>query len=186
VAGDELSRLREVLTERQARWAEAYVRGVNATESARQAGYSGNDNALGRQGYDCRTNPKIRTYLDALRRHLNGGGPGTMLERVRDRLAEIAMGVPQEQFVRGEVVMMPPRLADQRGALRTLAQMLGGLDPRTRYLITPGVRAELEALHGRMSDAAYVEMLEAIRDLAETRGETQSIEAHVLTTGDDE
>ena len=67
---------------------------------------------------------------------------------------------------------MPPRLSDQRGALRTLAQMLGGLDPKAGDAITPSLRAELEALRGRMPEEAYVAMLVALRDLALSRGET--------------
>ena len=47
----------EKLTPKQRRFVEAYK--GNATEAARLAGYSGDDNVLGVTGYDLLRNPKI-------------------------------------------------------------------------------------------------------------------------------
>jgi hypothetical protein len=167
-----LAELRACCTEKQARLAEEFLKnGGNATQAARRAGYKGKAATLAVTASQTLRSPRVISYLEGLRLELQQGSALTLLERVRERLWLIGSGMPVPQYVRGAVVRMPPKLSDQRAALRTLAQMLGGLDPRTRFVITPNVRAELEALRSRMPEEAFIAMLEALRDLAEDRGE---------------
>lgn len=53
-----------VLTEKQRRFVEHYLTTCNATESAKKAGYSGDENALAVQGHRNLRNPKVRAALD--------------------------------------------------------------------------------------------------------------------------
>lgn len=56
------------LTDKQALFVKAYVVCLNATESARLAGYKGSDNALAVMGHTLLRNPKIRSAIDDLLR----------------------------------------------------------------------------------------------------------------------
>lgn len=177
---DRLRELRAALTEKQAKWAEEYLRnGGNATEAARSAGYRGGDAALGRQGADNRGNPKIDAYVTALREELQGGPTKTLLERVRDRLWLIGSGQSIPQYVRGKVVLMPPRTSDQRGALRTLAQMLGGLNPKVQVELSQSLRGQLEALRGVMPEEHFLSLLKALATI-EAQQSDDTIDADVI------
>lgn len=51
------------LTAKQLAWAEAYLKHLNATQAARDAGYQGSDSVMSVVGYDNLRKPKIRAYL---------------------------------------------------------------------------------------------------------------------------
>jgi phage terminase small subunit len=51
------------LTEKQKKWAESYVKHFNATKACEEAGYAGNKNVLGQQGFDNLNNPKIQAFM---------------------------------------------------------------------------------------------------------------------------
>ena len=51
------------LTLKQRRWVDAYLMTGNATESARRAGYKGNDHTLGSVGGENLTKPEIQSAL---------------------------------------------------------------------------------------------------------------------------
>jgi phage terminase small subunit len=57
--------MKQELTERQRLFVEAYIGPAkgNAREAARQAGYSGDDNALSQRGYELIRNPKIAELI---------------------------------------------------------------------------------------------------------------------------
>lgn len=57
---------REGLTEKQRRFVEAYAETANATESARRAGYKGNDKTLGAVGAENLRKPGIAAALQKL------------------------------------------------------------------------------------------------------------------------
>src|SRR5690606_2887389 len=97
-ASDRLDELRAACTERQARWAEHWVVSGNQSEAARVAGYRGGASGAWKAGHENARNPKVRAYADALRAHLRGGASRTLLEKVRDRLALIALGTPLPQL----------------------------------------------------------------------------------------
>ena len=52
------------MTDKQTLFCEYYIQCWNATESARKAGYEGDDNTLGVVGYENLRKPKIKEYID--------------------------------------------------------------------------------------------------------------------------
>jgi phage terminase small subunit len=62
-----------LLTYKQAKWVDAYIGPANgnATEAARIAGYSGDDNSLGRQGHLNTRNVKILAYIERRRAEIS-------------------------------------------------------------------------------------------------------------------
>mgnify|MGYP005608654829 CR=1 FL=1 len=54
------------LTEQERKWAEAYVKYLNATQACRDAGYEGNDNALRQKGKRLVTNRHIQEYIASI------------------------------------------------------------------------------------------------------------------------
>lgn len=75
------------LTGKQKLWADAYITTLNQTESARLAGYSGEDNVLAKQGSENVRNPKIMAYVrERLEQHAMSA------EEVLVRLTDIARG----------------------------------------------------------------------------------------------
>lgn len=173
---DRLIRLRNELTEREARLAEVYLRSGNRTEAAKEAGFKGNPSSLSRACQRALKRPAVQAYMDALRAE-TFGSPATLLERARDRLTLVAFGEEIEQPVGrgGSLRMRPAAAAVQVKALETLIRMLGGLDPKVRRDVAPEIRAQLEAVRRRVSAEAYRELLQALSDLSgeEAAGETR-------------
>ena len=52
------------MTDKQKIFCEKYIQCWNATQAARQAGYSGDENTLGVIGYENLRKPKIKDYID--------------------------------------------------------------------------------------------------------------------------
>jgi phage terminase small subunit len=75
------------LTDKQKLFIESYLQCWNATQAARDAGYSGNDNTLGSIGSENLTKPKIREHI---KQRLNTIAMST--DEVLARLSEQARG----------------------------------------------------------------------------------------------
>ena len=89
------------LTEKQQRFVEAYAETGNATESARRAGYSGNDVTLESMGRENLGKPRIREALANLTKPLHDRAIASAEER-QAWLTAVARGeVPEVYIVEG-------------------------------------------------------------------------------------
>lgn len=162
----DLRELRAACTEKEARFAEDFVRHGTHSEAARTAGYKGSASTLSRTGRKVAARAHVQAYVDALRTD-TFGDPKSKLELYRDRLELIGLGQEIEQPVGrgGKLKLRPAAASTQVKALETLVRMHGGLDPRIRVDIGPTVRAELEAIRRRVSPEVFAEVIAAIESL---------------------
>lgn len=163
----DLSELRHACTERQARFAEEYVRnGGNATDAARAAGYSGGENALARRGHENARNRKVRVYIDALTARARPNVERDV-QAILERLTLIGMGRECVTIVtkEGESIDAPALPRDQVEALKTLAKIHGLLDPKLKVELEASLVGQLERLRQHMPAEAFRALLEALRKL---------------------
>lgn len=89
------------LTNRQKKWAESYVKTLNATQACRDAGYSGNADTLAHQGKANLDNPKIQAYIaDVLKVDLNAEENNRIatIEEVMEFYTAVMRGGLKDQF----------------------------------------------------------------------------------------
>lgn len=96
------------MTDKQKIFCEKYIQCWNATEAARQAGYSGDDNTLGVVGYENLRKPKIKEYIEdrmnevsmstnEILHRLSGWGRGTVEPFLTEDNFSEALSVNSEQ-----------------------------------------------------------------------------------------
>jgi hypothetical protein len=91
------------LTAKQKLWADHYVICLNATEAARLAGYSGDDNVLATVGYENLRKPKIRDYVDSIFEQQGMGTKEVIARLAAQAIAEVSDFItidPLTKFVR--------------------------------------------------------------------------------------
>lgn len=114
---------REGLTEKQRRFVEAYAETANATESARRAGYKGDDNTLAVTGARLLRNTKVASGLQKLTEPLHAAAIMSAQER-QAWLTAIARGeVPEVYLVDGVPMEGPARLKERLSAADQLNKM---------------------------------------------------------------
>lgn len=119
------------LTERQKRFAEAWVRLGNATAAAREAGYKGSDNALGVQGHDNLKKPKLVEYIRQLGEATRSAKVASRQER-EEFLTAVMRGEIADHVIRRQdgvevVEEAAPVIRDRTKAAELLAKMHGDL-----------------------------------------------------------
>lgn len=168
MAGESLEELRRACTEKQARFAEEYVRlgGASAAKAAHEAGARGNAATCAVTASRWLKMAKVRAYIDALTARARPNVKRDV-DAVLDRLSMIGMGEPIYPFRTkgGDKITVPAMPRDQVEALKTLAKIYGLLDPRVKVELETTIAGQLEKLRQHMPADAFRALLEALRQL---------------------
>lgn len=142
------------LTEKQRRFVEAYVGAAcgNATEAARLAGYSGNDQTLRQMGFENLTKPDVATAVQKASKPIRTAAIMDQAER-QALLTKFAQSDEEET-------------RDRLRSVELLGKMQGDFIERSVVEVkaADAMRSQLERLRKTMSQAAFDELLRALAD----------------------
>lgn len=160
-----LRELRRRCTERQARFAEEYVRlgDGNASAAARAAGYKGTDAAVAVTASRLLKAAKVRAYIDAL---IARARPDVQddIEAILSRLSALARGQKVVELrTKSGTIQVPAHPRDQIEAAKVILKVAGKLEPnKVQVELVTSLANQLEELRPRMSQEAYRELLAAL------------------------
>ena len=141
------------LTERQRRFVDAYIQTGNASESARQAGYS--QKGADVTGTKLLVNTSVRAEIDRRLKEVQTARTATLQESLEimtmilrgEMQEEIALVVGNGKNARLETVKLPPKIKDRLRAAELLAKINGAF----RQIEESEIPNEIKIVHAKGS-----------------------------------
>ena len=141
------------LTERQRRFVDAYIQTGNASESARQAGYS--QKGADVTGTKLLVNTSVRAEIDRRLKEVQTARTATLQESLEimtmilrgEIQEEIALVVGNGKNARLETVKLPPKIKDRLRAAELLAKINGAF----RQIEESEIPNEIKIVHAKGS-----------------------------------
>jgi phage terminase small subunit len=153
------------LTEKQLRFVEAYTGQAkgNATESARLAGYSGNERALAVRGSELLRNRKVIQAIEEANAEVRSAAIATR-EEIQAYLTAMMRGEYDEPTVTpmGDVVMAQAKAAARNQAAIALGKVQGMFIERVDVKVEDLLEERLDELEKRLPPDAFQAVLDVL------------------------
>jgi phage terminase small subunit len=122
---EEVTKIEEIkISEQEIRWAESYVKHLNATQACRDAGYENkSEGALRQQGLRNVTNPNIQRYITEVLRYQEKKKEGiATIEEVMEFYSEGMRGKIKDQFGLDAMLSDRVKCANSLDKILTMAE----------------------------------------------------------------